>query len=111
MRLGNTPDARPELVRVYRALGRMHDADTTYASLVRTYRSPRGMARDMAVGAVAAGDLPTALAAIKRTIERRDPIVTEYSLSCDPLLDPLKSLPEFGRMLTAVGMQICPPIK
>jgi len=109
--LGNTPDARPELVRVYRALGRAHDADTTYASLVRTYRSPQGVGRDMAVGAVAVGDLPTALAAIKGTIERRDPIVTEYSLSCDPLLDPLKSLPEFGRVLTAVGMRVCPAVK
>jgi serine/threonine-protein kinase len=111
VRLGNTPDARPELVHVYRALGRTHDADTTYASLVRAYRSPRGVGRDMAIGAVAVGDLPTALEAIKRTIERRDPIVTEYSLSCDPLLDPLKTLPEFGRVLTAVGMRMCPPIR
>ena len=50
IRLGNTPDARPELVRVYRALGRTHDADTTYASLVRTYRLPQGEGRDMAIG-------------------------------------------------------------
>jgi serine/threonine-protein kinase len=110
-RLGNTPDARPALVSVYRALGRTHDADTTYASLARAYRSPNGVARDMAVGAAAMGDLPTAMAAIKRTIERRDPIVTEYSLPCDPLLDPLKALPEFGRMLTKAGMQVCPPAR
>jgi hypothetical protein len=109
--LGNTPDARPELVKVYRALGRTHDADTTYASLVRAYRSPAGVGRDMAIGAVAMGDLPTALAAIKRTIERREPIVTEYSLPCDPLLDPLKSLPEFGRILTKAGMRVCPPAR
>ena len=63
----------------------------------------------MAVAAASVGDLPTALAAVERTIEHRDPIVTEYSLSCDPLLDPLKSLPEFTRMLTGVGMRVCPP--
>jgi TolB-like protein len=109
IRLGNTPDARPVLVSVYRALGRTHDADTTYAALARAYRSPEGVGRDTAIGAVAVGDLTTALAAIKRSIERREPIVTEYSLPCDPLLDPLKSLPEFGRVLTRVGMRVCPP--
>jgi len=107
-RLGNAPDARPVLVGVYRALGRPRDADTTYASLVRAYRSPGGVGRDMAVGAVAKGEFPTALEVLERTIERREPIVTEYSLPCDPLLDPLKSMPEFGRMLTRVGMRVCP---
>jgi hypothetical protein len=34
--------------------------------------------------------------------------VSEYSLPCDPLLDSLKVLPEFGRMLTRVGMRVCP---
>jgi hypothetical protein len=62
----------------------------------------------MAVGAVAKGEFPTALEVLERTIERREPIVTEYSLPCDPLLDPLKSMPEFGRMLTRVGMRVCP---
>jgi serine/threonine-protein kinase len=109
-RLGDTPDARPALVKTYRALGRTHDADTTYASLVRTYRSGKGIDRDMAIGAAAVGDLNAALQAIKRTIERREPIVTEYSLPCDPLLDPLKALPEFTRLLTSVGMQVCPPL-
>jgi hypothetical protein len=62
----------------------------------------------MAIGAVAVRDFPTALDVLRRTIERREPIVTEYSLPCDPLLDPLKSRPEFGRMLTRVGMRVCP---
>jgi serine/threonine-protein kinase len=109
LRLGNTPDARPELVKAYRMLGRTRDSDTTYAAVVRSYRSGQGAGRDMAIGAVSVGDLETALAAIRRTIERREPIVTEYSLPCDPLLDPLKARPEFGRMLTRVGMRVCPP--
>ena len=98
------------MIRTYRALGRMHDADTMYASLVTTYRSAQGVGRDMAVGAVAVGDLTAALEAIRQTIERRDPIVTEYSLPCDPLLDPLKAMPEFGRMLKQVGMRVCPAL-
>ena len=109
IRLGNTPDVRPALIVTYRALGRTHDADTMYTSLVKTYRSPQGVGRDMAVAAVAVGDLTTALEAVRQSIERRDPIVTEYSLPCDPLLDPLKALPEFGRMLSRVGMRVCPP--
>ena len=109
-RLGDTPDTRPALVKTYVALGRRHDADTTYGSLLRTYRSGQGIDRDMAIGAAAVGDLPMALQAIRRTIERREPIVTEYSLPCDPLLDPLKALPEFTRLLTTVGMRVCPPL-
>ena len=108
-RWGNTPDPRPPLIATLRALGRSHDADTMYASLARSYRAGQVGGRDMAVAAASVGDLPAALAAVKHTIEQRDPIVTEYSLSCDPLLDPLKSLPEFTRMLTVVGMRVCPP--
>jgi TolB-like protein/tRNA A-37 threonylcarbamoyl transferase component Bud32 len=107
-RFGSTPDARPELVRTYRALGRRHDADTTYASLVRSYRGGDSGGRDMAIAAVAVGDLATALNAIRRTIERREPIITEYSLPCDPLLDSLKTQPAFTRLLTGVGMRVCP---
>jgi eukaryotic-like serine/threonine-protein kinase len=107
-RWGNVPDARPPLIAAYRALGRAHDADTLYASLARGYRAGQLDGRDMAVAAAAAGDLGTALAAVKRTIGRRDPIVTEYSLSCDPLLDPLKADPEFTRTLTGAGMRVCP---
>jgi serine/threonine-protein kinase len=109
-RLGNAPDARPELVIAYRALGRAREADTAYASLVRTYRAGQGVARDMAIGAAAVGHFDTALAAIRQSIERRDPIVTEYSLPCDPLLDPLKARVEFAQMLQRAGMHVCPPV-
>ena len=81
-----------------------------YQSLVRAYRSGESGGRDMAIGAIAVGDLAAALDAIKRTIERREPIVTEYSLPCDPLLDSLKTMPEFGRMLTRAGMRVCPAV-
>jgi len=108
-RLGDTPDARPVLVRTFRALGRPGDADTTYAALARSYRAGKGVDRDMAIAAAAAGEVDMALEAVRRAIARRDPIVTEYSLPCDPLLDPLKKRAEFTRMLTSVGMKVCPP--
>jgi hypothetical protein len=62
----------------------------------------------MAIAAITVGDTSTAMAAVTRTVARREPIVTEYSLPCDPLLDPLKSVPEFGRLLVRAGMRVCP---
>ncbi|HUQ80512.1 MAG TPA: protein kinase [Gemmatimonadaceae bacterium] len=106
-RFGDTPDARPGMVAAYRALGRARDADTLYAVLRRDYAAARLDQRDMAVAAVAVGDNPTALAAVKRSIDRRDPIVTEYSLPCDPLFDPLHADPRFVEMLARVGMRVC----
>jgi len=35
--------------------------------------------------------------------------VTELSLPCDPLFDPLKSEPRFGQLLNRAGMFVCPP--
>jgi tetratricopeptide (TPR) repeat protein len=110
-RMGPVPDTRGARVKTYRMLGRTRDADTTYASLARSYASDQALGRDMAMGAIARGDLSTALAAIKRTIERRDALVTEYSLPCDPLFDPLKALPEFVRLLTQLGMRVCPSVR
>ena len=107
-RLGSTPDSRAALVKAYRMLGRTREADATYASLARSYAADSSLGRDLASAAVTVGDAKTALAAVKRTIARREPMVTEYSLPCDPLLDPLKSEPEFIRVLTQVGMQPCP---
>jgi tetratricopeptide (TPR) repeat protein len=107
-RMGSSPDARALFVKAYRMLGRTRDAESTYASLAQSYARDRALGRDVAIAAVVRGDLSTALAAVKGTIERREPIVTEYSLPCDPLLDPLKALPEFVRVLTEVGMRVCP---
>jgi eukaryotic-like serine/threonine-protein kinase len=107
-RLGSTPDSRAALVKTYRMLGRTRDADATYASLARSYAADSSLGRDLAIAALAVGDTKTALAAVKRTIARREPMVTEYSLPCDPLLDPLKAEPEFVRVLTQVGMRLCP---
>jgi hypothetical protein len=54
------------------------------------------------------GDPAGALAALERTVEQRHMLVTEVSLPCDPLFDPLKSDPRFGELLRSAGMRICP---
>ena len=108
-RLGVTPDARPVLIEAYRRLRRAREADSLYAVLVRAYRAGSLVDRDMAIAAVAHGDLDAALASVRRAIERREPIVTEYSLPCDPLFDRLKARPEFAKMLEAAGMRVCHP--
>ena len=46
---------------------------------------------------------------MRRTIEERSVFVTEISLACDPLLDPLKRGPEFARLLSGAGVRTCPP--
>jgi hypothetical protein len=63
----------------------------------------------VAIAAAGAGDLDRGLRAVSRTIEGRSIFVTEISLACDPLLDPLKRGPEFGRMLSGAGLRACPP--
>jgi eukaryotic-like serine/threonine-protein kinase len=106
--LGATPDARPVIIDAYRRLGRSREADSLYATVVKAYRTGSLVDRDMAIAAVAHGDFDAALASVRRAIERREPIVTEYSLPCDPLFDRLKARPEFAKMLEVEGMRVCP---
>jgi TolB-like protein/Tfp pilus assembly protein PilF len=107
-RLGTGLDERGYLVAAYRALGRQREADAAYAELRQAYRNGRALAYDLAVGAVAAGDRAAALDAVERTIRQRHMFVTEFSLPCDPLFDPLKSEPRFGQLLREAGMRMCP---
>jgi serine/threonine-protein kinase len=106
-KLGPTPDARPVLIEAYRRLGRTREADSLYALVVKAYRAGSLVDRDMAIAAVAHGDFDAALASVRRAIERREPIVTEYSLPCDPLFDRLRARPEFAKMLETAGMRVC----
>ena len=106
-RLGPSPDVRPVLVRTYRMLGRAADADSLYAAVLRDYRRGRLGEYDMSIAALSAGNINLGLEAAKRAIERREAIVTEYSLPCDRLLQPLHAVPEFSRVLERVGMRVC----
>jgi serine/threonine-protein kinase len=107
-RRGTGLDVRPYLSVSYRALGRHREADAIYAELLHDYDDSRALAYDVAIAAIGAGDLPAALAAVERIMEERHMFVTELSLPCDPLFDPVKSEPRFGQLLSRAGMQMSP---
>jgi len=107
--LGVGYDVRGYLSVAYRRLGRIREADSIDAELERDYRKGGTSASSLAIAASEAGEIPQGLQAIERAFEQRDVFLTEISLPCDPLFDPLKSDPRFERMLAGAGMKMCPP--
>ena len=108
-RLGIGFDTRPFLSVADRQLGRTREADSLYQALLRDATRDPGLSYAVAIAAAGAGDLDRGLRAVRRTIEGRSIYVTEISLACEPLLDPLKRGPEFGQLLSRAGMRACPP--
>jgi serine/threonine-protein kinase len=108
-RLGIGFDMRAFLSATYRRLGRTRQADSLYGAVLDQYRADRSLAYAAAIAAAAAGDLERAMTAVAQTIDRRSLFVTEISLPCDPLFDPLKQDPRFAKMLAGVGMKVCLP--
>jgi serine/threonine-protein kinase len=108
-RLGIGFDTRAFLSVADRRLGRTREADSLYHALLRDAARDPALSYAVAIAAAGAGDLDRGLRAVSRTIEGRSIFVTEISLACDPLLDPLKRGPEFGRMLSGAGLRACPP--
>ena len=106
-RLGTGLDVRPYVIASYRALGQPRTAERAFNELRRAYHERGVRPYDMAVGAMSAGDRPAALDALERAVRERDMFVTEYSLPCEPLLDPLKSEPRFVKLLARAGMRRC----
>jgi tetratricopeptide (TPR) repeat protein len=108
-RLGIGFDMRAFLSATYRRLGRTRRADSLYGAVLDQYHADRSLAYAVAIAAASAGDLDRAMTAVAQTIDRRSLFVTEISLPCDPLFDPLKQDPRFAKMLASVGMKVCPP--
>jgi TolB-like protein/Flp pilus assembly protein TadD/predicted Ser/Thr protein kinase len=106
-RLGVGIDVRGYLSAAYRALGRVREADVTYAELRADERAGRAAPYFVALAATAAGDRDAALAAIDRTVGRRDQLVTEISMPCEAVFRPLAPLPRFQAALAKAGMQAC----
>ena len=106
-RFGSGFDIRPYLSVAHRRLGERAKADSILAELDRDYARGKARAFDLAIAAAGAGDRSRAVQALERTLKDRSLFVTEVSLPCEPLLDPIRSDPAFERLLAAAAMQPC----
>jgi eukaryotic-like serine/threonine-protein kinase len=107
--LGTTFDMRPYVAAAHRASGRTVTADSIYANLQAAYRDGRATPFDIALAAANVGDRATVFSALQRVVDRRDLLVTEVSLPCEPLFDSVRSDPRFAALLTSAGMLTCGP--
>jgi TolB-like protein/Flp pilus assembly protein TadD/predicted Ser/Thr protein kinase len=108
-RLGTGFDVRPYRSVVLRRQGQTVRANAIRKELARDYARGRALAYDVAIAAAGAGDISAALDAVERALEERSVFVTEVSLPCDPLFDPVKVDSRFEQLLASVGMRMCPP--
>jgi Flp pilus assembly protein TadD len=108
-RQGTGFDVRSYESVAYRGMGRVKEADSLFAAVRKSYQGDGSTTPyDLAIAATAAGDHAAALEAIERTIRARSQLVTELTLPCDPLLDPLKVDPRLATLLRSAGMTMCP---
>jgi serine/threonine-protein kinase len=108
-RLGIGFEISPFLSVTYRRLGRTRQADSLYADVLKRYGADRSLAWTVAIAAGGAGDLDRGIAAVKETIDGRPLLLTELSLPCDAMFDPLKRDARFGKMVGGAGMKVCGP--
>ena len=88
-----------EIAILQQKLGQKEAADAAMASLIAGYRD-NGLYQQAQVYAQW-GDLDQSLQALNSARDIGDPGVSQ--LVADPLLDPLRSEPQFGELMAAVG--------
>ena len=54
------------------------------------------------------GDYGDAMTALERGVANREPLFSNMSLPCDPILDPLKADPRFPALMARLGARVCP---
>ena len=106
-RFGTGFDIRPYLSVANRKAGRGAEADRLAAIIRREFTSGQSDGFSMALIAAQAGETALVFEALTRTFDRRTVLLTEFSTSCEPLLDPVRSDPRFVALLGGVGMRPC----
>jgi TolB-like protein/Flp pilus assembly protein TadD len=106
-RYGTGVDVRAYESASLRLRGDTARADSLYRQLRRDREAGRIFAFDLAAAAASAGDRDAALDAIEETFAERHMFVTELSVPCDPVYEPIRGDPRFIATLTGAGMQRC----
>jgi serine/threonine-protein kinase len=106
-RYGTGVDVRAYESASLRLRGDTARADSLYRQLRRDREAGRVFAFDLAAAAASAGDRDAALDAIEETFAERHMFVTELSVPCDPVYEPIRGDPRFIATLTGAGMQRC----
>ena len=106
-RYGTGVDVRGYESASWRLRGDTARADSIYRALRRDREAGRIFAFDVAVAAASAGDRDAALDAIEETFAERHMFVTELSVPCDPVYEPIRGDSRFSAMLERAGMERC----
>jgi tetratricopeptide (TPR) repeat protein len=106
-RLGDAPYSSGFEVMAMQAAGRTAEASAAYAALLGTLSKGGGTAWDATNAAVAVGDLERAMSLLEHVVERRESIVSEFSLPCDEGFATLHADRRFRDLLARAGMQPC----
>ena len=89
---------------VYGKAGRHEDAERMRREIAR---DPSATGYDIAMAALAAGDLRAAVAGLTRSFERHEILSDDESPGCDPVFDPLHQLPGYRALMGRYGIRIC----
>ncbi len=102
------PFNRSLLLQAYRAAGRDADARRERAVFDRLQRGVRSRMEQVIVH-LAFGEVDAAMLVLEQAFEARESTLAAWSISCDPLFDPLKTLPRFEALARKAGIALCPP--
>jgi serine/threonine-protein kinase len=108
-RLGSGFDVRGYLSAAYRQLGSRRASDSIAAGVRAASRGDPTLGYSAAVAAASAGDRDAAVAELARATASHPLFLSEISLPCDPIFDPLRGDPRFGRLLHELGLAACTP--
>jgi hypothetical protein len=89
----------------YGLAGRRADVEGVRAEIAR--EPGGGVGYDLAMAAMALGDLEGAVAGLAKSLERHELLGMEASPGCTPVLDPLRGLRSYRELMRRYGIRIC----